>query len=310
MKHVPAALGALALIACASEAPVSRVVPASPRAPTASPLSAMQAYEAKDYAACADQFAQLATAGRPSQRARRLYRAAACHALAGHADPAFAALDAVVATGFARPSKLAKDPELESLRGDPRWPRLEASAAKDHAAREQALTKPALRKELLERVERDQAARDAWLAHPHRERPEAWQLVEPIDKDNTARLRAILEAEGWPTISMVGVDGANAAWLLTQHADLDLALQKDALARMQPLIARDEVSEIDYAYLEDRVAVAEHRKQRYGTQFGMTQEPQPIEDEAHVDERRAAIGLGTLADYRRQMAETYGPAKK
>lgn len=66
----------------------------------------------------------------------------------------------------------------------------------------------------------------------------------------------------------------------------------------------------NYAYLYDRVAVAENRPQRFGTQFGPDREPRPIEDEANVDARRKAIGLGTMAEYRQQMRARYGPPKQ
>jgi hypothetical protein len=52
--------------------------------------------------------------------------------------------------------------------------------------------------------------------------------------------------------------------------------------------------------------VGEHRKQTYGTQFHGKQEPAPIEDEAHVDERRKAVGLSSMAEYRRMMKKVYG----
>ncbi len=48
------------------------------------------------------------------------------------------------------------------------------------------------------------------------------------------------------------------------------------------------------AYLEDRVLTAQGKPQLYGTQFqgeGKTFGPQPIEDEEHLDERRACVGL-------------------
>ena len=123
-------------------------------------------------------------------------------------------------------------------------------------------------------------------------------------------MHEIVAKYGWPGKSLVGEDGANAAWLLVQHADKDLSFQKDVLAKMEPMVKTQEVSAIDFGYLWDRVAVAEHRPQRYGTQFDEKQEPRPIEDEAHVDERRASIGLPSMAEYREQMRKMYGPPKK
>jgi hypothetical protein len=98
-------------------------------------------------------------------------------------------------------------------------------------------------------------------------------------------------------------------WLLVQHADADLGFPKQCLALLEPLVKIQEVSEINYAYLYDRVAVAEHRPQRWGTQFGSDGEPQPIEDAANVDARRKAVGLGTMDEYRQKMRAMYGPPK-
>lgn len=53
------------------------------------------------------------------------------------------------------------------------------------------------------------------------------------------------------------------------------------------------------AFLEDRIAVLEGRPQRFGTQFDWDARgelsPQPIDDPAGVDARRATVGLEPLA---------------
>ena len=69
-----------------------------------------------------------------------------------------------------------------------------------------------------------------------------------------------------------------------------------------------EVAAADYAYLYDRIAVAENREQLYGTQFNGP-EPFPIEDELNVDARRKAIGLSTLAEYKKEIVRMYGSPK-
>jgi hypothetical protein len=81
---------------------------------------------------------------------------------------------------------------------------------------------------------------------------------------------------------------------------------------MKQGLSRGEVSAKDLAYLVDRVAVAENKKQVYGTQFkGMGNEmtPQPIEDEEHVDERRKSVGLPSMAENRKRMDEMYNSGK-
>jgi hypothetical protein len=74
--------------------------------------------------------------------------------------------------------------------------------------------------------------------------------------------------------------------------------------------ARDgEVTKEDVAFLTDRVLLADGKKQRYGTQFkkvGGRFVPQPIEDEANVDERRKEVGLPSLGEYAKQLSEIYG----
>jgi hypothetical protein len=56
--------------------------------------------------------------------------------------------------------------------------------------------------------------------------------------------------------------------------------------------------------------VHEKRKQTYGSQLTNQREPEPIEDEAHVDEQRKAVGLGSMAEYKTQMLRMYGAPKK
>jgi hypothetical protein len=69
---------------------------------------------------------------------------------------------------------------------------------------------------------------------------------------------------------------------------------------MKPMVGSGEVAARDYAFLHDRIAVAKNRKQLYGTQFNGS-EPFPIEDEAHVDERRKAMGMSSMAESKRLM---------
>jgi hypothetical protein len=57
----------------------------------------------------------------------------------------------------------------------------------------------------------------------------------------------------------------------------------------------------------DRIRFFEGRPQLYGTQFDWNENgemnPWPIEDAEHVDERRAAAGLNTIAERTQQIRE-------
>jgi hypothetical protein len=144
--------------------------------------------------------------------------------------------------------------------------------------------------------------------------PEA-EAVAELDKKHTQRMKQIIEQHGWPGKSLVGVQAANAAWLLVQHADQDRAFQKKCLPLLEAAVKKGEATGQQLAYLTDRVLCGEGKKQRYGTQLkqeGDKMVPQPIEDEANVDKRRAEIGLQPLAEYIKFATEMYKgkPAEK
>jgi hypothetical protein len=169
-----------------------------------------------------------------------------------------------------------------------------------------------LRGELLSRVARDQELRNRLIEHGLGGFPEAeglFEELEMLDRANTEWLGKVIEDQGWPLSSEVGVDGAHSAWLLAQHADHDPVLQRLCLDLMAEAVAAGQASKSDYAYLTDRVLLAEGRPQRYGTQFtqrGAAWEPHELEDPGGVDERRAGMGLGALDDYAETLRKAYG----
>lgn len=171
-----------------------------------------------------------------------------------------------------------------------------------------------LRQELLARAEEDQRVRR--LVSPPKgqhmvrlpdEVAEEWQRV---DTENTRWLADLVATRGWPGRTLAGTDGADAAWLLAQHADQEPELQRTFLEALRGAVADGEASTANLAYLEDRVRVAEGRPQRYGTQFTVTDgelRPSPIEDPERLDERRAAAGLDTFAAYEARMRSAHEP---
>jgi len=297
----------LLLVACSHPAP-------APIAPAASDASARAAYDAKRYAECGPAYAQLAaevTGTSDAARDKRVtlrWAEASCEALDGKADAAFAALDRGLAAGLHQREEIEKDTDLVPLHTDPRWPGFVAKVAAADAALLAAIAEPKLRDELHALVATDQAARFAWIKD--KDNPEAKANVEQSDRASTARLHEIIEKFGWPGKKLVGTDGSHDAWLLVQHADKDLAFQKQCLALMQPMVATGEVTAVDVAYLDDRFAVAEHGPRTVGTQVGPDGNPQPMVDPANIDARRKAVGLGTMAEYRLQMRKMYGDSIK
>ncbi len=96
-----------------------------------------------------------------------------------------------------------------------------------HAGRTKA---EKLRIELLSMREKNASTREELadsgeLGH-NRYHPE----IKKVHESNNSRIREIITHIGWPTESIVREDGADAAWLIVQHAILESEFQKSALA--------------------------------------------------------------------------------
>jgi peroxiredoxin len=141
--------------------------------------------------------------------------------------------------------------------------------------------------------------------------------IQNVDVANLARLRQIVAAHGWPGKAEVGGEAAHAVFILVQHADSDIALQKQYLAWLEKAWRSGAVAPAAgqaVAMLTDRIRGNEGKPQLYGTQVLLRDGKalvKPIEDAANVDKRRAAMGMPPLADYLSEVAKDYGatPAK-
>lgn len=118
-----------------------------------------------------------------------------------------------------------------------------------------------------------------------------------VHRRNADRLRQILAEVGWPGRSLVGDDGAEAAWRILQHAIGEPDLMRGCLPALEEAVAAGEARALELAMLEDRIHVFEGRPQRYGTQYdwdptGTWMVPMgTVEDPARIDERRRSVGL-------------------
>ena len=157
--------------------------------------------------------------------------------------------------------------------------------------------------ELTQRLS-DMAAEDQRVRAELAATGELFQGYHPrmaeVHRRNAQELEAIIELYGWPGKSLVGDAGANAAWLILQHAIGNPALQRKCLPVLQEASARGEMEPAQAAYLEDRICFFERRPQRYGTQFDWDENgrmsPWLLEDPGKIDERRRSVGLAPLAE--------------
>jgi hypothetical protein len=113
-----------------------------------------------------------------------------------------------------------------------------------------------------------------------------------VDRRHTHAMKEIVAKHGWPGEKLVGHVGSQAAWLLVQHADHDREFQKECHRLLEISVNKNDAQARHLAYLTDRLCVGDGIPQIYGTQFEY-----PIADRQHVDERRAAVGLSSLAEY-------------
>jgi len=141
-----------------------------------------------------------------------------------------------------------------------------------------------------------------------KERNDLFALMAKSDSSNLIIVLKVLENYGWLGTDVVGQNANKAIWLVVQHADLET--QKKYLPQLRKSVEKGLSKAYYLALTEDRIAMRERRKQIYGSQStrDMTTGKYsiyPIEDEAHVDERRKAMGMIPLAEEAKSMGIDY-----
>lgn len=139
---------------------------------------------------------------------------------------------------------------------------------------------------------------------------EMGEQIARQDQIDQKELKRLLPPSGWFSISMSGTDGAQAAWLIVQHATDDPELMRTTVRKLDELRRTGEAKPTAYAIMYDQVALMfDHKGQRYGTQLecrAVHQRPQRIDDPVHVDSRRRSVGFQqTEAAYLASMDDGY-----
>ncbi len=168
---------------------------------------------------------------------------------------------------------------------------------------------PALREELLAMEQIDQEVRNDWIKEMSSRTMDSLIVIkmDSVDSINTKRVKEMINRYGWPGVSVVGNDGAEAAFIVVQHSR-DTLFQRSCLKLIRTAFKDGEVSGNDLALLTDRVRVGEGKAQLYGSQAKIVDGKivvDPIEDEANVDKRRAELDLPPMAEYIKMLKEMY-----
>ena len=129
---------------------------------------------------------------------------------------------------------------------------------------------------------------------------EQWDMINLKDSINLIKIVRILDEKGWLGSDIIGDQGNSTLFLVIQHADIDT--QVKYLPMMREAVKNENARGSSLALLEDRVSMRQGNRQIYGSQISRDQVSgefyvAPLIDPENVDERRAKVGLGSIADY-------------
>jgi hypothetical protein len=266
---------------------------------------AEQLYDSGEYLKSGQKYAEAFIAQGNKGTMDDRYNAACCWALAGEMDSSFVQLFKIANGNFKEYDYLLADTDFNSLHLDPRWTEVVeiVKTNKDKAGAN--LDKKLVA--ILDTIEQDdQQLREqsdeiekkyGWESQ---EMTALWNLIREKDSLNLIKIEDILDKYGWLGEDIVGEQGNRTIFLVIQHSDL--AVQEKYLPMMREAVKNGKASAGDLAYLEDRVAIRQGKKQIYGSQVNYDGERQiyyvlPLEDPDNVDKRRAEVGLPPMAAY-------------
>jgi hypothetical protein len=227
------------------------------------------------------------------------YNAACCWALAGEPDSAFKELFIIAKKGrLTDYNLLTNDSDLKSLHDDKRW-KIINDLVKKNIQKSSAHLDTALVAKLKIIRSEDQTYRFQLDTVRSKEaRENVLKIVRHKDSINLPQIEAILDKYGWLGPDKIGFFGAQTLFLVIQHAPLNI--QEKYLPMMQEAVKKGKALPRDLAFLEDRIALRQGKKQLYGSQL-FTDETgtfvQPVEDPDNLDTRRASVWLEPMSEY-------------
>ncbi|SFF39045.1 DUF6624 domain-containing protein [Spirosoma endophyticum] len=135
-----------------------------------------------------------------------------------------------------------------------------------------------------------------------------WEQMRQVDSINLPKVERMIAQYGYPGKRLVGEKQNETAWLVIQHAPLEV--QEKYLPLLQEAAVQGQLSKASVALTIDRIRVRKGQKQLYGSQVhndanGQPIGFEPIDDEVNVDKRRAEVGLPPLATYAKHWGFDY-----
>lgn len=133
------------------------------------------------------------------------------------------------------------------------------------------------------------------------------QKIRELHLNQANELERIIDTHGWPKISLVGEEGAVAAWSILQHAISRPDFMKRCFPILESAVQENEASIRHLACLTDGIRFFSREPQVYGNYFDWNEKgqfaPWTIEDPENVNEKRKRVGLNTLEERIKEMEE-------
>lgn len=118
--------------------------------------------------------------------------------------------------------------------------------------------------------------------------------MQQVHQENAVELDRLISEYGWPRISLVGLEGCRAAWLIAQHSICTPELQRKFLTILAKASESGDAPKPQVAYLTDRIRFNENKPQVYGTVLDWNEKGElscEVEDPDNLDARRKEMGL-------------------
>ena len=135
-------------------------------------------------------------------------------------------------------------------------------------------------------------------------------MITTLDSLNRIDLQKIIDKIGWPGFDEVGYSAAGTSFLIAQHSDQNIPVQKKCLELMKAEFYRGNIRVNSYAMIIDRYLVNTNQKQLFGSQVIEDEKtkkfkPRPCKYPDEIDFLRELFDFYPLAEYLDFMNKRY-----
>jgi hypothetical protein len=246
------------------------------------------------------------------------YNAACCWARAKNTDSAFKMLQIAVYKGnLTDYQMMLSDEDFNSLHGLKEWDEM-VNATKLNASEHKKKLDTALVTQLRvvrrldqeERLQLDELRKLTFSEANTKQEVELRSSIRKHDSINLSTVQSIIDLFGWLGPEKIGEQGSQTLFLVIQHADLKTQLKY--LPVLREAVEKGNALPRELAFLEDRVALRQNKKQIYGSQLWTNRTlgrtfTQPVIDPDNLDKRRASVWLEPMNEYLKPFKEIWDP---